>query len=132
LGNAAQLSAHSELTQSIKSPEKGRIRAKSENESLSCRLSGGGPSHRRTRLLPKIPVNREKYRENANAFTHQCVQNLDSLGISRFFSAKELIRNRERTGKEQGTQQGLIREITPAAANSNSAASSRREMPFST
>jgi hypothetical protein len=40
-GNAAQLSAYSELIQSIKSPEKRRIQAKSEKKSLSCRLSGG-------------------------------------------------------------------------------------------
>ena len=41
MGNATQLSAHSELTQSIKSPEKRRIHATSENNSLGCRLSGG-------------------------------------------------------------------------------------------
>jgi hypothetical protein len=41
LGNAAQLCAHFELLKSIKSPEKRQIRAKSENHSLSCRLSGG-------------------------------------------------------------------------------------------
>jgi hypothetical protein len=63
LGNAAQLSAHFELAEPMKSPEKREIQAKTESNSLSRRLSGGGCSHQRTRLCPKIPVNREIYRE---------------------------------------------------------------------
>jgi hypothetical protein len=106
--------------QSSKSPEKGRIYGRSENNSLSCRLSGGGASHLRTRLCP-VPVNREKYRENTAAFSRQASKNLDSIGIFRFFWRTELIRNSERTGKEQGIEQGLNREITPAAPNSFSA-----------
>jgi len=72
--------------------------------------------------LPQIPVNREKYREIATAFDPRGIQYLDFIGVLRVFSRKELNRNRERTGKEQGTEQGLNREITPAAPNSNSAA----------
>jgi hypothetical protein len=45
LGDASQLSAHSELAQSIKRPEKQGINEKSENNSLICRLNGGGESH---------------------------------------------------------------------------------------
>jgi hypothetical protein len=75
--------------------------------------------------LAKIPVNREKYREIATAFDPRGIQYLDFIGVLWFFSRKELNRNRELTGKEQGTKQGLNREITPAAPNSNSPASSR-------
>lgn len=63
VASAVCVSAHFELAQSIKSPEMRRIREKSENNSLSCRLSGGGGSLLRTRLCPQIPVNREIYRE---------------------------------------------------------------------
>jgi hypothetical protein len=52
----AQLSAHSELTQSIKSPENGRIQAKSENNSLAVRLSGGGRGIRTPDTLSGITV----------------------------------------------------------------------------
>jgi len=42
--------------QSQKSPEKREIHAKSESNSLSCRLTSGGCSHQRTGLCPKFPL----------------------------------------------------------------------------
>jgi hypothetical protein len=50
------------------------IGLESEDSSLSCRLNGGGCSLWRTPSLPKIPVNREKYREN------RLRENRDRLG----------------------------------------------------
>src|SRR5882724_1656438 len=81
----AYSSAHFGGAQSRRRPKNGHFWRNSENNSLSFRLSGGGRSLLRTRLCPKIPVNREKYRENANALTHQGIQNIDSIGIFRFF-----------------------------------------------
>jgi hypothetical protein len=51
--------------------------------------------------LPRIPVNREKYRENAAVLILQAFKTSIPSAFSGLLSVRSLSHNRERTGKEQ-------------------------------
>lgn len=57
--------------------------------------------------LPRIPVNREKYREILPILIPRAFKSLDSIGIPRFSLVPAPIHNRERTERKQGTKQGF-------------------------
>jgi hypothetical protein len=79
--------------------------------------------------LPKIPVNRKKYREMPTPCPTRAYKTSMPSAFLGFSPGTEPIRNRERTGNA-GNKQELNKEIAPAAPNSNSAGSSGEKCFF--
>jgi hypothetical protein len=102
-------------------PAKRAFRTESENNSLACRLSGGGCSQPRTRLPAKIPVNREKYREFFPSERLNHVYPLVKTGVNRFRpeigTGNEQVNNRRHNREKASRNRKLITAPSHLAAS---------------